>query len=85
MTFGKPMIDALNIFDIDPKHWPAMAANRTSWHHKIKQYEYQYEYENPRYLYFLRPVCFKIVSETDTSRSTNIYTERYVYQCISLQ
>ena len=43
MTFGKTMIDALNIFDIDPKHWPAMAANRTSRHHKmkIKQYEYQ--------------------------------------------
>ena len=81
MTFGKPMIDALNIFDIDPKHWPAMpmAANRTSWHHKIKQYEYQYEYENPRYLYFLRPVCFKIVSETDTS--TN-YIHREI--CISM-
>ena len=39
MTFGKTMIDALDIFDIDPKHWPAMAANRTSWHHKIKQYD----------------------------------------------
>ena len=29
MTFGKTMIKALKIlFDIDPNHWPAMAANR---------------------------------------------------------
>jgi len=38
MTFGKTMIKALKPVDsIDPKHWPAMAANRTSWNqHRIK-------------------------------------------------
>jgi DNA primase catalytic subunit len=30
MTFGKTMIKALKTFDIDLKHWPAMAANRTN-------------------------------------------------------
>ena len=33
MTFGKTMIKALKTFDIDPKHWLAMAANRTNWRH----------------------------------------------------
>ena len=28
------MIKALKTFDIDPKHWPAMAANRTNWRHR---------------------------------------------------
>ena len=35
MTFGKTMINALKTFDIDPKHWPAMAANRTNWRHSV--------------------------------------------------
>ena len=33
MTIGKIMIKALKTFDIDPKHLPAMAANRTNWRH----------------------------------------------------
>ena len=37
MTFGKTMIKALKTFDIDPKHWPAMAANRTNWRHMINK------------------------------------------------
>ena len=35
ITFGKTMIKALKTFDIDPKHWPAMAANRTNWRHSV--------------------------------------------------
>ena len=38
MTFGKTMIKALKTFDIDPKHWPAMAANRTNWRHRINKW-----------------------------------------------
>ena len=30
------MIKALKTFDIDPKHWPAMAANRTNWRHRYR-------------------------------------------------
>ena len=37
MTFGKTMIKALKTFNIDPKHWPAMAANRTNWRHRINK------------------------------------------------
>ena len=37
MTFGKTMIKALKTFDIDPKHWPAMAANRNNWRHRINK------------------------------------------------
>jgi hypothetical protein len=34
---GKTMIKALKTFDIDPKHWPAMAANRNNWRHRINK------------------------------------------------
>ena len=37
MTFGETMIKALKTFDIDPKHLPAMAANRTNWRHRINK------------------------------------------------
>ena len=37
MTFGKTMIKAPKTFDIDPKHWPSMAANRTNCRHRINK------------------------------------------------
>tara|TARA_B100000513_G_scaffold161714_1_gene78601 strand:- start:149 stop:250 length:102 start_codon:yes stop_codon:yes gene_type:complete len=33
------MIKALKTFDIDPKHWPAMAANRTNYAPYLDQYK----------------------------------------------
>jgi len=37
MTSGKTMIKALKNVDVDPKHWPAMAANRTNWRYRINK------------------------------------------------
>jgi hypothetical protein len=39
MTVGKTIIKALKTFDIVSKHWPAMAANRTNWRHRINKCE----------------------------------------------
>ena len=40
MTVGKTIIKALKTFDIVSKHWPAMAANRTNWRHRINKCEW---------------------------------------------
>ena len=52
MTLGKTMIKALKTFDIDPKHWPAMAANRNNWRHRINKW----------YLYLSPKACLYPVS-----------------------